>query len=255
MEVSEKKHNVGVVILAAGHGNRMKSELPKVMHLLHGKPLVDHVVSHVETSGCCDKPVLIVSPDRPSIKAYIGDRAAYASQIEQLGTGHATAQAEALLKGKVDTVIVLYGDMPFLSAESLQRLVTRHEERNNTVTLMTFTVPHFDNEFAPFKSFSRVVRNKETGHIEKDVQVKDASEEMLKIKELNPCYFCFKAEWLWENLKRLGTANAQEEYYLTDLLQIAIAQGERISSIDIPSDEARGINTQDDLAVAATINI
>jgi bifunctional UDP-N-acetylglucosamine pyrophosphorylase / glucosamine-1-phosphate N-acetyltransferase len=245
---------VGVVILAAGHGNRMKSDIPKVMHELHGKPLVDHVVSHVEESGCCVKPVVIVSPDRPIVAAHLGDRCEYAMQEKQLGTGHATAQAEELLKGKVDHVIVLYGDMPFLSAESLQRLVTRHEERNNTITLMTFTVPHFENDFAPFKGFSRVVRNAETGHIARDVQMKDATAEELEIKELNPCYFCFNSDWLWENLKKVGNNNAQDEFYLTDLLQMAIRQGEKISSIDIPPNEARGINTQDDLAVAKSIN-
>jgi bifunctional UDP-N-acetylglucosamine pyrophosphorylase / glucosamine-1-phosphate N-acetyltransferase len=244
---------IGVVILAAGDGTRMKSAVPKVMHELHGKPLVQHVVDNVNSSNCCEKPTVVVCSNHTLVQDSIGDDANYVIQEKQLGTGHAVAQAESLLKGKVDHVVVLYGDMPFLTGESIHRLVERHVERDNTITLMTFTVENFEGENKPFVGFSRVIRRDGDGHIAKDVQVKDASEDELNIKELNPCYLCFNAEWLWKHVGGLNTNNAQGEYYLTDLLRKAIDEGEKISSVTIEPKEAVGINTQDDLQVAASL--
>jgi len=249
--LQENSHpKIGVIILAAGHGTRMKSDIPKVMHMLDGTPLVDHVVSHVEQTRICRKPLVVVGPDHTYVQDHLKDRAAYVIQKEQLGTGHATAAAREVLEGEVDHVIVLYGDMPFVSSESISRLVERHVERENTMTLMTITVPNFEGKYAPFYSFSRIVRRESDGHIAKDVQKKDCTPEELEIKELNPCYFCFHSKWLWDNINKLGTNNAQGEYYLTDLLQIAIDTNEKVSSIAIDPMEAIGVNTKDDLEVA-----
>ena len=249
-----KHNNIGVVVLAAGHGKRMQSDIPKVMHTLKNKPLVDHVITTVEDSNCCTLPTIVVSPHHTFVQDHIKDRAVYVVQQEQLGTGHAVAQAKDLLKGKVDHVLVLYGDMPFVKADSITRLIERHVERKNTITLMTFEVPNFEDEYKPFYSFSRIIRNTETGHIAKDVQMKDCSKEELTVKELNPCYFCFDADWLWNNIDTLNNNNAQDEYYLTDLLKKAIQSGESISSIDIEPKEARGINSKEDLEVAKNIS-
>lgn len=248
-------NSIGIVILAAGHGTRMKSDLPKVMHELNGKPLIEHMVDRVEASACCVKPVIIVNPNHTMVQECLGDRAHYVVQPEQLGTGHAVAQAKSLLQGKTKQVVVLYGDMPFVKSDSINRLIERHIERDNIMTLMTFTVPHFEDEFAPFFSFSRIVRGGEQGHIVKDVQKKDASEEELQITELNPCYFCFDSDWLWKHVEMLDNNNAQAEYYLTDLLKKAIDMGEKISSIEITPGEARGINSKEDLEVAQKISV
>ena len=132
----------------------------------------------------------------------------------------------------------------------LETLVERHEERGNSITLMTITVPHFNNEFSSFSSFSRIIRDEKTGHIVRDVQAKDCTREELEIHEVNPCYFCFNAQWLWNHIDKLDNNNAQEEYYLTDLLHMAIDSGEPISSISIEPQEARGVNTKEDLAIA-----
>lgn len=247
------KYNIGVVVLAAGHGKRMQSDIPKVMHVLKEKPLVDHVITSIEQSECCSLPTVVVNPNHTYVQDHLQHRASYVVQQEQLGTGHAVAQAKDVLKGKVDHVLVLYGDMPFVKSSSISKLVERHLERQNTITLMTFEVPNFENEYKPFYSFSRIVRNTETGHIAKDVQMKDCTDEELTVKELNPCYFCFDATWLWNNIDNLSNNNAQDEYYLTDLLKKAIQSGESISSITIEPKEARGVNSKEDLEVAKNI--
>lgn len=242
-------HNIGVVILAAGHGTRMKSDIPKVMHELNGKPLVGHVVDNAIASGVTHKPVVVVSPASTLVRSYFGETVDYAVQEEQLGTGHATAAAESVLKGRVDHVVVLYGDMPFFRAESIARLVKRHEERKNILTLMTVTVPNFDGGYTPFRGFSRIVRGEE-GHIIKDVQVKDATPEELTIHECNPSVYCFSSDWLWSHLQNLKNDNAQEEYYLTDLIAMAIEEGMTISSIATDPHEALGINSREDWDLA-----
>ncbi len=242
-------NKTGAVILAAGMGKRMQSAMLKVMHTLRGRPLIDYVVTTVEKSGIETKPVVVVCADDPAVQNFLGERADYVVQKDRLGTGHAVRMAEDCLKDKVGQVVVLYGDMPFISAESVKRLIARHLERNNTLSLITFIVPDFAEWRTAFKSFSRIIRGGD-GHIVRDVQAKDAAEAELKIKELNPGVYCFQSDWLWKNLKKIETNNIQKEYYLTDLIQMAIEQGEKISSISIEPKEALGINTKEDLESA-----
>lgn len=237
-----------VVILAAGDGKRMQSATPKVMSLLHGRPLIDYVVGAVEASGVCEKPVVVVSKKHRLVQDYLGNRASYSIQEEQLGTGHAVTVAEPTLKS-VHDVMVLYGDMPFLKPGSIKRLSAEHQQQGNVLTLVTVTVPNFANEYLPFRSFARLVRD-QTGQVRRSVEVKDANEQELELTELNPCYYCFRADWLWPHVHKLENNNAQKEYYLTDLVQVAIDQREKISSIAIDSKEAIGINTKDDLELA-----
>ena len=241
--------NIAIVILAAGDGKRMKSTLPKMMHELGQKPLVEHVVAHAEESSCCEKPLVIVSPKHTLVQEHLGKRADYVVQPEQLGTGHAASMAEAVLKDRASHVVFLNGDMPNVSAESIKRLISRHVERNNTITMMTVTVPHFQDEYQSFAGFGRIVRGS-NGHIVRIVEKKDASDSELEITELNPSVWCFEASWLWKSLKNLKNENSQKEYYLTDLISMAIDEGMKISSISIEPKEAIGVNTAEDLEVA-----
>jgi len=221
----------------------MQSDLPKVLHELDNKPLIEYVVSLAE--GLNIKPVVVVSEDG-LVKEYLGDRVDYAIQSERLGTGHAVLQAENLLKNKVEKVVVLYGDMPFLKPESVSNLVGIHEKENNKITLMTTRVPNFESEFKEFYDFGRIVRNS-MGVVNKIVEKKDASVEELEIKELNTGYFCFESDWLWNNLKKLNNNNQAGEYYLTDLVGLAIESGNKVGSIEILPEEAIGINTKEHL--------
>ena len=197
--MSEKLTKVGIVILAAGKGTRMKSDKLKVMHDLKGSPLIEHVVKCAEALKLDQKPVVVVCADNHAVEEYLVDRAEYVVQKEQLGTGHAVLAAEAKINGFANDVVVLYGDMPFITPESIKKLLEKHREKHNVLTLMTVTVPDFLDWRAQFYDFGRIKRDPVTGHVIGIVEKKDASPEELEIKEVNTSFFCFNANWLWKN--------------------------------------------------------
>jgi bifunctional UDP-N-acetylglucosamine pyrophosphorylase/glucosamine-1-phosphate N-acetyltransferase len=157
--------------------------------------------------------------------------------------------AEDILKNKTDNVIVLPIDHPFLSAETIKKLAEKHLESKATITMVTTKLPDFEGWRSVFyTTFSRIIRDK-NNKIIKDVQFRDASEEEKKITEVNPIHFCYKADWLWKNLKRLKTDNDQKQYYQTDLIKIAIEDGEKVETINIDPHEALTANSKEDLAI------
>jgi bifunctional UDP-N-acetylglucosamine pyrophosphorylase/glucosamine-1-phosphate N-acetyltransferase len=235
-----------IVILAAGKGKRMQSEKPKVLSLLHGKSLIQHLLEHVKESGVTTNPVIVVGVGREEVMNETGDGYRYAVQEEQLGTGHAVACAELLLKDSAQNVLVLYGDMPYISASTIANIARTHEEKNAMLTMATVSVEDYDGWRAGFYDFSRVIRDTD-GTILRTVEKKDANEEELKIKEVNPAYFCFNSAWLWTHLKMLSNTNAQKEYYLTDLVGMAVKEGQKIASVSIDPKEAIGVNTKEHL--------
>jgi len=250
--MSNLTHNFALVILAAGEGKRMQSNLPKVMHLLKGKPIIEHVVEMVEHIPGIEKIVLVVSPKHTLVQDSIGNRAEYAVQSQPLGTGDAVLSTESILKGKIDSVMIVYGDMPLLSTDSLIHLKQEHEQKQNVMTMMTVSVPNFEGIYAPVRTFGRIIRD-EKGNIIKNVEYKDATDEQKEIKELNPCLYCFEANWMFDHLKRLEPKNVQGEYYLTDLIQMALEEEQKVSSIAIDPQESLGISTQEDLQLLSTL--
>lgn len=247
-------NKIGVVILAAGKGTRMNSDKLKVMHELNGQPLIDCVVKSVENLDLEIKPIVVVCNEDHSVQDFLGNRAEYAVQKERLGTGHAVMSAENVLKGKAEVVVVLYGDMPFIKPESIKKLIDKHLEKNNQLTLMTAVVDDFEDWRSGLYNYGRIIRGGAEDHILKIVEKKDATQKELEVKEVSTCFFCFNADWLWKNLKLLkNDSNNQKEYYLTDLVQIAESEGEKMSSITIDPKEALGINTLEDLEKANKI--
>jgi bifunctional UDP-N-acetylglucosamine pyrophosphorylase/glucosamine-1-phosphate N-acetyltransferase len=247
----ESKNSIGVVILAAGDGKRMNSELPKVMHELRGKPLIDHVVTKVEEQGI--KPIVVVNLKHTLVQDYLKDRAEYVVQDQQLGTGHAVEVTSKILQERgVGQVVVLYGDMPFVSAGTIAHLISKQRESGAVLVMATCTVDTFDGKFSAFKFFSRIIRD-ESLNIIKDVQIQDVSPEELEIREINTSFYCFDAQWLFENLKKLETNNNQKEYYLTDLIAMAVSEGRVVESISVDPKEAYGITTAEDLERAHTL--
>ncbi len=241
-----KNNKIFAIILAAGKGKRMQSDKLKVMHDLSGKPLIDYVVASVEKSNIANKPVVVVRGNDDSVQNYLGNRAEYVIQKEQLGTGHAVRACADFLKDKVEQVVVLYGDLPLVSPESLNKLIETQMENKSILTLATTVVPDFNNEYAPFYSFARIERGTDE-KIKRIIEKKDCDEAQLKIKEVNTGYYCFSALWLWNHLKELKNNNAQGEYYLTDLIALAINDKEKVSSINVVPKEAVGISSQGDL--------
>jgi len=231
------------VIMAAGKGTRMKSKLPKVMHSLAGKTLIEHVLDTVSKVGI-KRPLVIVGHGRDQIEALISERAQLVAQTDQLGTGHAVMQALPYLEG-AQTVLVLSGDQPLLTAQTLQTLIKLHEGQGVSATVLTATMAQ------PF-GYGRVIKNGEM--VVKIAEEKDATPEQRQTKEINTGTYCFKASALKEALAKITTQNAQGEYYLTEVFDVLLKLGEKVLAYCTPdSNEALGINSRAQLAEAEAI--
>ena len=233
---------VTAVLLAAGQGTRMKSSLPKVLHPLCGKPMVWHVLEALK-SAATEKPVVVVGHGSEEVTGYLGDSALTVLQEPQLGTGHAAMQAEDVLKGKTDYVIVTYADMPLLRGETFRRLVETQRLNPGPFSLLTVVA---DDP----RGFGRIVR-KEDGTVEAIVEEYVATLEQQQIKELNVGAYCFKADWLWEALHRIPKNPKKGEYYLTDIVEIAVKDNVPVQAV-VHDDfiETIGINTRVHLSEA-----
>lgn len=244
---------VGVVILGAGEGKRMKSEgVPKVLVPLHGKPMISHILETLHSVHADPHPIIVVGYKAEVVKSALGNGYSYAFQAEQLGTGHAVMQARELADGRFDHLVVLYGDQPHITADVVNKLIETHLRERATMTLMTIAVPDFETWRSGLYYYSRVIRDA-AGNIVRTVERKDATPEQLEIKELNPAYFCFRADWLWEQLPKLENKNNQKEYYLTDLLEVATRAGERVASFVGDASVALGANTREDLELLEAV--
>jgi len=238
--------------MAAGKGTRMNSDIVKVLTPLRGKPVILHLLESVEKSKIDSRPIVIVGYQAEEVKKVLGDKYEYVLQKEQLGTGHAVICTQGAVDKSVDNVIVLNGDVPLTKPETIKRLKESHESNDSPITIATGKVENYEDWRKSFYSFGRIVRNI-NGDIDAIIEKKDASEEQLKIMEINPALYCFNTSWLWENLKKLNKNNAAEEYYLTDLIHIAIENGEMINSINIDPLECVGVNTLEDLHLAENL--
>ena len=240
-----------VIILAGGKGTRLRasSHNPKVLLAVGGVPLIERVLRAVRP--LCVAPTIIVGFGAERVIAATGNRYSYVRQEEQLGTGHAVLCARDALKGRpdIDNIIVLYGDHPLVSTETLRRLASLRAQDGSVLALATIVVPDFTGDHQAFARFGRIVRNGE-GKM-KIIEFKDADEATRRIREVNPGYYCFQPDWLWSRIGTLSPANAAGEYYLTDLVQMATAEGPPISSFVISDPhEGMGVNTEEEYAIA-----
>ena len=229
---------LAVVLLAAGQGTRMNSRKQKILHEVGGRPMVLHAFLAAEEVAD-RRPVLVVGPDETGVQALIGERAEYVVQPEPLGTGHATGMAESVLLGRAEQVIVTYADMPLLRAATLRRLADAQRVVSTAVALLS--VPG-----EPTSTFGRVVRNASGGVVE-IVEVAEArrrpdAAELLAITELNAGVYCFDGDWLWANIGRLPIREARggQEFYLTDLVAMAVEQGRGVAAV-LTDDPAEGL--------------
>lgn len=241
-----------VVILAAGKGKRIGAGLPKVLRDVGGKTMVERVVESVLSSGVTERPVVVIGYGTEIIKKYLGAKCSYVLQTEQLGTAHAVACTKDYLSG-AENILVVYGDTPFLRPETLSNLLSVHKKNGAVLSMATVKLADFKDWRGHFYDFGRIVRNF-AGEVAAIIEKKDATPEQLQITEVNPAFFCFEAGWLWENLKKLNCNNAQGEFYLTDLVSLAMSQNKKIETfvIDNPA-EAVGVNTPEQLELAKTL--
>jgi bifunctional UDP-N-acetylglucosamine pyrophosphorylase/glucosamine-1-phosphate N-acetyltransferase len=247
-------NKVQIIILAAGKGKRMNGDLPKVLVPLFGRPMISHLLETIEKIE--DKPFgvpyIVVGHGKDNVIKTLGEKYNYVEQKEQLGTGHAVNTAKHSVKEEADSIVVLYGDHPFISSATIQKLITKQSGTNKKIVMATVKLPDFTDWRANFLEFSRVVRDKD-GKILKTVENKDATEEEKKITEVNPCYFCFDAKFLWQELDALKNDNAQQEYYLTDVLKSAIEKNIEVESIEINPKEALGANSKQELEILESL--
>ena len=227
------------------------SDIPKPLTPVGDKPILQHLLESIEYSELDLDPVIVISKDSPKLAASFGRDCSYAIQEEQLGTGHAVRCARELV-ADAESLIVLYGDHPFLSASTLQQLAQTHQDHAAYVTMATTTLPSTDGWYQAFEKWGRILRD-DVGHVIGNRQFKDATDEEKQILERDPALFCFQTEWLWEKLAQLKNENAQGEYYLTDLVAMAFEEGLLIPTVAIPPEEAVGINTPEEREIAEQI--
>ncbi len=233
------------VILAAGQGTRMKSKQYKVLHPVCGKPMVQHVVDQVLQLGL-EKLVTVVGFGAEQVKAQIGDKSEFAFQQEQLGTAHAVMQASHYLQDEDGVTLVVCGDTPLITAETMKALLEHHLATNAKATILT-AVTEDPN------GYGRIIRNRD-GHVEKIVEHKDATEEERAIKEINTGTYCFDNKSLFEALRNVSNNNVQGEYYLTDVIEILKTKGEIVSAYQAHSfEETIGVNDRIALSRAEKI--
>ncbi len=233
------------VILAAGAGTRMKSEKPKVLHEVMGKPMVSHVIAQVRASGAENIIVVVGHGSEKVTEALKGEDVQFAVQKEQLGTGHAVMQAAEFLP-EDGGVFVLCGDTPLITADMLEEFAAHHEKEAGVLTVLTAGMEDPTG-------YGRIIRG-EDGSLRKIVEQKDASEEEKAVKEINSGMFCFDAGFLKESLPKLTNDNAQKEYYITDLVGMAVNSGRGAAAWKTSDPDAiMGVNNRVQLADAASV--
>ena len=233
------------VVLAAGQGTRMKSKLYKVLHPVCGKPMVEHVVDHIEAIGV-ERIVTIVGHGAEKVQDQLGRRSEYALQEQQLGTAHAVLQADAALGKLVGTTLVICGDTPLIRPETMQALLAHHQETSAKATILT-------GISEDPTGYGRILRNSE-GHVESIVEQKDASADEQRVKEINSGTYCFDNEALFAALKLVKNENSQGEFYLPDVIEILKSQGNIVSAYATDDfEETLGVNDRVALSQAETL--
>ncbi len=233
------------VILAAGEGKRMKSTHSKVVHKILGKELIRWVYDAALKAGVGDC-ILVIGHRAEEVRECMGDDVKYVMQEQQLGTGHAVMQAVPHLEGRKGTVMVMCGDMPLISPETIRNAYETHISENNAVTILTA-------DFEDPSGYGRIVRDS-SGKVVKIVEEKDAEPEEKNIREINSALYCFETELLIDALTGIGSNNSQKEYYLTDTIEILITKGKRVGTFKIPNNyEIMGINDRVQLSRASDI--
>ena len=241
-----QKRELAVVILAAGMGKRMKSDLPKVLHLLKGRPLISWVVEAAKKLKPTRIIVVTGHGGEKVVETLKDEGLAFAEQKQQLGTAHAVMQASQQLAAFDGDVMVLSGDVPMIKPRTLEELATLARESSCAVAFLT-TEPE-----SP-AGYGRVVRGAD-GNVTAIIEQRDATESQKKIREINGGIYIFDKKFLFETLPQISTNNAQKEYYLTDIVKIALNNGRKVLTLklDDPA-EISGINSREELAKLETM--
>ena len=235
--------NKHAIILAAGKGTRMHTDLPKCAYPFLGKPMVSYIVESCKKAGC-DEVIVVVGYKRDDIIKCLPQDVKHAIQEEQLGTGHAVKCAKSALSGLDGVTLIFPGDMPLIDSDTVLELVKEHENKKNALTVVTTVLEDA-------AKYGRIYR--ENGHIKKIVEFKDCTPEQVQIKEINSGLFCVDTQLLFEALEKVENHNNQHEYYLTDIVEI-IGRDHQVDSYVIKDGfRLTGINDLETLSEAERI--
>ena len=238
--------DLAAVVLAAGKGTRMKSKLPKVLHSVLGKPMLEYVLDAADVAGCKRK-IVVLGFGADEVTPLIDGRAEVAVQKEQLGTGHAVMMTEELLKDFSGTIMITCGDTPLLDGRDLKALYEHHIETSSLATVFTAVLPDATG-------YGRIVRG-ENDNVIKIVEQKDATIKELEIKEINTGIYCIESAVLFDLLRKIDCNNAQGEYYLTDVIAKLVETGGKVSAVAVSDpDTILGINSREQLAEAVKLS-
>jgi bifunctional UDP-N-acetylglucosamine pyrophosphorylase/glucosamine-1-phosphate N-acetyltransferase len=232
---------IGVIILAAGQGKRMKSSFPKVLHCAGGRPLFLHVLAAAHRLK--PHPVaIVIGYGADAVKrAYSGDDVVWILQEQQLGTAHAVLCAKNCFRDFDGDILILSGDVPLISQRTLNTMIDAHRQRSAALTLLT-ALPKEPT------GYGRIIRN-ERGEITGIVEERDGTEPQKEIREVNAGVYVASSQFIFNALERVKNNNQQREYYLTDAVTIAVGQGQRIAAVNVDDPrEVMGINTREELA-------
>ena len=237
--------SLAAVVLAAGKGTRMKSDLPKVLHKVCGLPMINHVLNAVEGAGA-DRMVAVVGFGGELVAGEIRERAETVFQHNQLGTAHALLHAASSLRDFKGEILVVCGDTPLITAQTLQELVDYHGQTGARATVLTAVLPDPGG-------YGRVIRD-QNGNVMRIVEQKDANAGELAVKEINTGIYCFNSEGLFAALSDLTPDNAQHEYYLTDIIESYVGSGDKVGALPVVNAvEIMGINDRCQLAEAERV--
>lgn len=237
-----KSHKIYSIVLAAGKGKRMNTDLPKVLHQICNKPMLAYILATLKKLNF--PTVIVVGYRKDRVKKYFGNQYTYAEQKSQLGTGHAVLSAKTKIPQNIETILVLNGDdSAFYQPQTLKNLLDQHLKHKNAITFLSLRL----KDPSGFGRIKRDQQNKILSIIEE----KNASQEEKKISEINLGTYCFASDFLWKNLPKIAKNRISGEYYLTDLLALAIKNRAKIQAILLPnSREWHGVNTKEQLKAA-----
>ena len=241
-----------VVILAAGKGTRMKSELPKVLNKVNGKSLISTILEESKDLG---DQLVVVGFAKGEVLKEIPLEVKTVEQAEQLGTGDALKCALTKINTDIiDSIILLPGDAPFIKKDFLHNFLNEHNENKTKVSIATIKVPNFEGDCKKFYDFGRVLRD-ENYFVKEIVELKDATEAQKKCTELNTSFYVFDAKWLSDTISKIENQNASHEYYLTDIVAIARNDNLQVHACILPDYRyGLGVNTNDQLNEANSIS-
>lgn len=236
--------NISAVIMAAGEGRKMMSNHAKVALQLAGKPMIGWIRDALKQAGALDQ-AYIVGHRQEEVRAILGEDVAFILQEHQLGTGHAVMQASHFLEGRRGCTLVLNGDMPLITAETLERMLDTYHQGGYSAVVLTAEAPDAEG-------YGRIIRD-DDGHLRAIVEENDATEQQRRVREINAGLYCFDTAMLLSALGRVGCLNKQHEYYLTDTIEILIGDGQQVAACQTSFDEVMGIKDRMQLQKAAVM--